>query len=367
MRGKIISFLTIIVGITVGSLATYVIITNPFSKEATASVLGCQYTSCTNKVIVDNTGISAAVSKVYDSVVMIENYKGKTLQGTGSGFVYKTDKDNGFIMTNQHVVEGSTKIKVRLTNNEVIDAKLLGGDEYLDIAIVTIPVKSVLSKVSIGSTSSLKLGDSVFTIGSPVGEDYFNTVTSGIISGLNRKITVSVKSNNDWVMDVLQVDAAINPGNSGGPLLNSNGEVIGVNSLKLVDNQIEGMGFSIKIEDAMAHVKELEKGKSIDRPLLGINLVNVSDKNLLYKYGVSIDENIEYGIVVISVVENTGASKSGLKKGDVIISINNDKVTNSAYLKYILYKYKSNDKIKVKYLRDGKEKVAEVTLSKNED
>ena len=148
MRGKIISFLTIIVGIAVGSLATYVIITNPFSKEDTASVLGCQYTSCTNKVIVDNTGISAAVSKVYDSVVMIENYKGKTLQGTGSGFVYKTDKDNGFIMTNQHVVEGSTRIKVRLTNNEVIDAKLLGGDEYLDIAIVTIPVKSVLSKIA---------------------------------------------------------------------------------------------------------------------------------------------------------------------------------------------------------------------------
>lgn len=367
MKEKIINFFTILLGILVGSFVTYVVITKPFSKTEEPSVLGCQYTSCTNKVVVDNTGISAAVSKVYDSVVMIENYKAKNLQGTGSGFAYKTDKNSGYIMTNQHVVEGATSLKVRLTNGKIVDAKLIGGDDYLDIAVVTIPLKSVLSVASIGSTDSLKPGDSVFTIGSPVGEEYFNTVTSGIISGLNRKITVSVKSNNDWVMDVLQVDAAINPGNSGGPLLNSSGEVIGVNSLKLVDNQIEGMGFSIKIEDAMAHISELEQGKKIDRPLLGINLVNVTDTNLLYKYGIKIDETIDYGIVVVSVVDNTGASKSGLKKGDIIIAINDDKVTNSAYLKYILYRYKSGDKIKVKFLRDGKEKTTEVTLSKNED
>lgn len=371
MREKLINFFTIIVGIAVGACVTYVIIANPFSnkqeEEQTAGVLGCQYTSCTNKVTIDNTGISASVEKVYDAVVMIENYKSKTLQGSGSGFVYKVDKENGYIMTNQHVVEKSTSLKVRLTNGETIDAKLLGGDEYLDIAIVSIPIKYVKSVVSIGSTEKLKLGDFVFTIGSPVGKEYFNTVTSGIISGLNRHVTVSVKSNNDWVMDVLQVDAAINPGNSGGPLLNSNGEVIGVNSLKLVDNQIEGMGFSIKIEDAMAHAADLEKGKTIDRPLLGINLINVTDKSLLRRYNISISDDIEYGIVVVSVVDGSGASKSGLKEGDVIVAIDNSKVTDSAYLKYILYKYNPGDKIKIKYLRDGKEKTTEVTLTKNED
>lgn len=367
MRGKIINFLTILLGVLAGTGLTYLLIANPFAKEEEAGFLGCQYTSCTDEVIIKNDGISASVSKVYDSVVMIENYKSKKLQGSGSGFVYKTDKEKGYIMTNQHVVDGASSLKVKLTNGKKVDAELLGGDEYLDIAIISIPIKSVLKVAEIGKTEKLKLGDAIFTIGSPVGEEYFNTVTSGIISGLNRKVTVSVASNNDWIMDVLQVDAAINPGNSGGPLLNANGEVIGVNSLKLVDNQIEGMGFAIKIEDAMAHVKELESGKSIDRPLLGINLVNVADTNLLYRYDISIDKDIDSGVVVISVVEGTGADKSDLEKGDIITAIDGEEVTNSAYLKYILYKYSSGDKIKITYLRDGKTKTTEVVLTKNED
>ncbi len=367
MRGKLISLLTIIFGVVVGSLITYVVIANPFSKEETSGALGCQYTSCTNTVKIDNSGISAAVNKVYDAVVMIENYKGKTLQGSGSGFIYKTDEKNGYIMTNQHVVEKSTALKVRLTSGEEVDATLAGGDDYLDIAIVKIPIKSVKAVVSIGKTDSLKLGDAIFTIGSPVGEEYFNTVTSGIISGLNRKVTVSIKATNDWLMDVLQVDAAINPGNSGGPLLNANGEVIGVNSLKLVDNQIEGMGFSIKIEDAMAHVKELEAGKTIERPLLGINLVSVSDSSILYRYGITLNSDIDYGVVVISVAKDTGAAKSDLQKGDIITAIDGAKVTNSAYLKYILYKYSPGSKIKITYLRDGKEKTTEAVLTKSED
>ena len=366
MRSKLLNIFTIMIGIIAGSFITYIIIANPFDKKETSGVLGCKYTSCTNKVIVDNTGISASVEKVYDAVVMIENYKDKSLQGSGSGFIYKTDSKYGYIMTNQHVVEGSSSIKVRMSDGSKIDANLLGGDEYLDIAIVSIPIKNVKAVATIGKTETLKQGDFVFTIGSPVGEEYYNTVTSGIISGLNRKVTVSVASTNDWIMDVIQVDAAINPGNSGGPLLNSNGEVIGVNSLKLVDNQIEGIGFSIKIEDAMAHVDELEKGKTIDRPLLGINLISVSEKNLLYKYDIKIDDSIESGVVVVSVVDGSGASKSDLKKGDVITGIDGKKVTNSAYLKYILYKYSAGDKIKVTYIRDGKEKSTFVTLTKNE-
>ena len=368
MRDKVFNFLIIVIGVILGSFVTYIVIANPFANKSNESgALGCQYTSCTNRTIIENKGISESVKKVYDAVVMIENYKSKTLQGSGSGFVYKTDKEYGYIMTNQHVVEGSTSLKVRFSNENVVDAKLLGGDEYLDIAIVRVPIKSIISVATIGKTSSLNLGDFVFTIGSPVGEEYFNTVTSGIISGLNRKVTVSVKANNDWLMDVLQVDAAINPGNSGGPLLNANGEVIGVNSLKLVDNQIEGMGFSIKIEDAMRHIKELEEGQAIERPLLGINLVNVTDTSLLYRYDIKINEDVKTGVVVINVVEGTGAAKSGLKKGDIITAIDGKEVTNSAYLKYMLYKYKSGDKIKITFLRDGKEKTTEVTLTPNKD
>ena len=366
MRGKIINFVIVLFAFLVGSGLTYVVITNPLdnSNNSSAGLLGCQYTSCENRVIIDNTGISTAVEKVYDAVVMIKNIKGNTVSSTGSGFVYKVDDEYGYIMTNEHVVDGASRLTVVMTNEKEVEAIKLGGDEYLDIAVLRIPVSEVLKVASIGSTENLKLGDTIFTIGSPVGEEYYNTVTSGIISGIDRLVTVSVNSQADWLMKVSQVDAAINPGNSGGPLMNSNGEVIGVNSLKLVDSSIEGMGFSIKIEDAMAHVEELEKSKEIERPMLGISLLNTTDTKTLASYNISIDKNITSGVVVVEVVDDTSADKAGFKKGDVITRIDDDEIINAAYLKYALYKYSVGDKITVTYIRDGKTKTTNVTLSK---
>jgi len=367
MRGKIINTVIVIFAFLLGGGLTYVVITNPLDSknEINPGLLGCQYTSCENKVIIDDSGISAAVDKVYDAVVMIKNYEGGQLSSTGSGFVYKIDEKYGYIMTNEHVVSGASELSVVMTNQKEVKATKLGGDEYLDIAVLRIPVKEVLKVATIGSTEDLKLGDTIFTIGSPVGEEYYNTVTSGIISGIDRLVTVSVNSQSDWIMKVSQVDAAINPGNSGGPLMNSNGEVIGVNSMKLVDDSIEGMGFSIKIEDAMAHVNELEQSKKIERPMLGISLLNASDTRSLSGYGISIPKNVTSGVVVVSVVSGSGASKSGLERGDVITKIDGEEVINAAYLKYVLYKYNVGDKITVTYNRDGKEKTTTVTLSKN--
>jgi len=367
MRGKIINFVMVISAFLLGGGVMYMVIANPLnsSDEVSSGILGCQYTSCENKVIIDNTGISAAVDKVYDAVVMIKNYEGNQLASTGSGFVYKVDKKYGYIMTNEHVVEGASSLSVVMTNKKEVSATKLGGDEYLDIAILRIPVEYVLKVATIGNTENLKLGDTIFTIGSPVGEEYYNTVTSGIISGIDRLVTVSVNAQSDWLMKVSQVDAAINPGNSGGPLMNSNGEVIGVNSLKLVDNSIEGMGFSIKIEDAMAHVDKLEKSQPIERPMLGISLLNASDTRALANYGITLKDGINSGVVVVEVVTGTGASKSGLEKGDVITKIDNEEIINAAYLKYALYKYNAGDKIEVTYNRNGKEKTTTVTLSKS--
>lgn len=368
MKNRIINFLTILIAFLLGGAIMYVFVAKPFQKNDTAtSGLSCQYTKCENKVTIENDGISSAVNKVYDAVVMIENYQNNQLAGTGSGFVYKTDEKYGYIMTNYHVVSKNNSLKVLFSNDKTVEATMLGGDEYLDIAIVRVPVENVIKVAEIGKSTELQPGDVVFTIGSPVGEEYFNSVTSGIISGLDRMVTVSVNSEDDWIMKVLQVDAAINPGNSGGALLNSNGEVIGVNSMKLVDSSIEGMGFAIKIEDAMAHVDTLEKGKEIERPLLGINYANVTDKYSLYRQGINVSEDVTEGIVVISVVSNTGAAKAGLKKGDIITKINGETVASNAYLKYALYKYSVGDKVKVTYIRDGKEKTVEVELSKNTD
>jgi len=346
-------------------------ITNYLGKSKSSSIGSSEvnYSSCSNcksgTMIVNNSGISESVSKVYDAVVMVKNIKNNTNNGTGSGFVYKKDDKYGYIITNYHVVDNSTKIEILTASGEIAEGTILGGDEYLDIAIVRIPANKVISVAKIGSNKELKLGEQIFTIGTPVGEEYFNSVTSGYISGLDRKVTVSVKTNDDWVQEVIQIDASINPGNSGGPLLNFNGEVIGVNSMKLVDSTIEGMGFSIKIDDVMVHVDELEKGESIKRPYLGITHANVTDTYSLRRYGINIDSSIEYGIAIIDVENGSGANKAGLKKGDVITKINDDKVTNIAFLKYLLYKYKVGDTIEITYVRGSKVNTTKVKLTEN--
>lgn len=316
--------------------------------------------------VYEKSSLATSISKVYDSVVMVESYKGEEEYSTGTGFVYKTDDKYGYVMTNQHVVSGCDKVVLVLSNDEEVEAKIVGGDEYLDIAIMTIDKSKVLQVATVGNSDDMNIGDTVFTVGSPMGYEYRGTVTSGILSGKDRMVSVNVSnsSSNDWVMKVLQIDAAINPGNSGGPLVNVNGEVIGVNSMKLVEDEIEGMGFAIPIEIAMAHVDELEKGKSIEWPMLGISMANVTDESLLYRNRIQVDSNIKSGVVVVEISNGSGASKSDLKSGDVITKLNGEKVENTAYLRYELYKNKPGDTIEVTYIRNGKEHTTKITLTK---
>ncbi len=375
MRERVIRIVTYVLVFVLGAGSMYFVgdyvidqkLDDLIESNTTSQSETTPATVVARKVVVEDNGISSAVEKSYDAVVMIKNYgsSGK-LSGSGSGFVYKMDSEYGYIMTNHHVVEDASKIKVLFSDNKEYDGVVLGSDKYLDIAVVRVPKKAIKLIAQIGRAADLKLGDTIFAIGSPVGNEYYNTVTRGIVSGLDRKVTVSVESNSDWIINALQVDAAINPGNSGGPLLNSNGEVIGVNSLKLVDSSIEGMGFAIKIEDAMTHVTTLEKGEKIERPLLGITMINVSDSYSLARYGIRIDKDIESGIVVIEVAKDTGAADSDLKSGDVITKIDDEEVLNQAYLKYILYSHKAGDKIKVTYNRNGKTKTTEVVLTKSD-
>jgi len=323
--------------------------------------------SCNSTVIVENGSLSAAVEKVVDSTVMIRTYKNNKISSTGSGFVYKADNNYTYIMTNHHVVSGGNKWTVINSNDEEVEATVLGSDEYLDLAVIRIAKNNNMPVASIGKVDSIKLGDQVFTVGSPVGYEYRGTVTNGIISGLDRLVAVSLSgSSEDWVMEVIQTNAAVNPGNSGGPLVNANGEIIGVISLKLVEDSIEGMGFAIPIEYAMSHIDTLENNKKIERPLLGISMLNVTDTWSLYRNGITLDEDVTSGVVVIEVSENTGASKSNLKKGDIITKINDSEVTNSAYLKYLLYKYNVGDTVTLTYYRDGKFYTTKITLTKNE-
>ncbi|MBO5138181.1 MAG: trypsin-like peptidase domain-containing protein [Bacilli bacterium] len=319
------------------------------------------------KVIVEKSSLSESVSKTKDSVVVIEGFKAGQMTSTGTGFVYKTDDKYGYVMTNQHVIDETDKIVLVLSNDEEVEGILLGGDEYLDLAVIRMDKKYVISVAQIGDSSSSEVGDTVFTVGSPMGYDYRGTVTSGILSGKDRMVSVSIgdSKTEDYVMRVLQTDAAINPGNSGGPLLNINGEVIGINSMKLVEEEIEGMGFAIPIEYAISHIDSLEKGQSIKWPVLGISMVNISDSSSMYRNNYNIPSSIKTGVLVVGITESTGASNSDLKVGDVIIELNGEKVKNLAYLRYELYKYKPGETIEITYYRDGKERKAKVELTES--
>ncbi len=324
--------------------------------------------ACSGTVIVNDGSLSASVEKAYDAVMMVRNYKNDTtVQSTGSGFVYKSDDKYAYLMTNHHVIDGASKVTLIRSDDKEIDGKVLGSDQYLDLAVVRIDKKDMIDKVAIGTSEKSKLGDPVFTIGSPLGYEYRGTVTDGILSGKDRLVTVTISSDNDWVMKVLQTNAAVNPGNSGGPLLNAQGEVIGIISLKLVETEVENMGFAIPIEYAMSHIESLEKGQAIVRPMLGISMLNTTDTYSLYRSGIMLDQDITEGVVVVEITKDSGASKSDLKKGDVITKLNGEKTDSVAYLRYELYKYNVGDTITITYLRDGKEQTTKIKLTEYKD
>ncbi len=363
MREKSIRICLVIFSVIVGAACMFFFMTSPLCKKLFENSTVYKKTT-----IIDKDGISASVEKVYNAVVLIRNYSNNKLASSGTGFVYKKINDKGYILTNYHVVSSSKDIRITLSTDEEVKATYVGGDEYLDLAVITIPANKVLAVAEIGNSEKSKLGDSVFTVGSPLGYDYRGTVTSGILSGRNRIVEVAVgdSSSANYAMKVLQTDAAINPGNSGGPLLNINGEVIGINSMKLVQDEIEGMGFAIPIEYAMAHINELESGKAIKRPMLGVTLINVSNTTALYQYGFNVGDITE-GAVVAEVYKNSGAGKAGIKKGDIIIKIDNQKVVSVGYLRYELFKHKVGDTVNITYIRNGKEHTAKVKLTEEAD
>ena len=317
-------------------------------------------TETVNKTMVSEEGIEEAISGVYDAVVTVESYYGDSLVGTGSGFVYKEEGKSGFILTNHHVIKTANNYKVLLQNGEEVDAKLLGSDEYSDLAVLSIDKEKVVKVAKLGDSDLITVGNTVFTVGSPMGSEYNGSVTRGIISAKERNV-----ESGDIVTKVIQTDAAINPGNSGGPLVNLAGEVIGITSMKLADEQIEGMGFAIPINDAKVYVQNLEKGEAVSRPALGVSLINVTDRYKLYYYRININYNIEEGVVLAEVQNNGAADDAGLQKGDVITKIDDKKVSSISKLRYYLYQYKIGDKVKITYIRGSKEQTTTVKLQGN--
>lgn len=331
----------------------------PVQNNSVKNVSNTNYKTTT---VEEESDLKNAIKNVYDSTVYIEvsgNYGG----ATGSGFVYKADDNYGYILTNYHVIENGEEYKVTFTDKSEVDATLVGGDSYYDIAVLKVSKDAIKSVAVTGDSSTLELGDTVFTVGSPLGKEYMGTITKGIVSGTNRTVSVSL-SNGSYLMEVIQIDASINSGNSGGALCNIKGEVIGITSSKLVGSGVEGMGFAIPIKSVMNIIDNIESGKEIVRPYLGVQLVDISNTFALqYYYNIRIGKNVTFGAVLSSVEDNKPASNAGLKVGDVIVEVDGEKVEDVSHFKYILYKHNVGDSISVKYYRNNSIEETTINLS----
>lgn len=357
MKNKLVYLISIILSIFVGVIGTILVIYYIPKKDVVVQQVVNQEITLT-----ESDTIAPSVKKVYDSVVTISNYT-NNLSALGTGFVYKTDDNYGYILTNNHVISNAKKIKVTNTQGVTVDATLMGSDEYADLAVLKVDKSFVIQTATLGDSTELEIGDTVFTVGTPVSVTYAGSVTKGIISGKSRTVTVTLDSGGNFMMEVLQTNAAINPGNSGGPLVNLKGEIVGINTLKLVQDEIEGMGFAIPIEMATSVLERLESGEKIERPLLGVSLIDVGNTYLLYQNKIYLDKDYENGVVVVEVEENSAAAIGGIQSKDIILKINDTEIKDSAHLKYILYKYSVGDKITIEFERNGEQKKTEVTLN----
>lgn len=311
----------------------------------------------------EESDLKKAINNVYESTIYIEVSSNRGAISSGSGFVYKEDDKYGYILTNYHVIDGGNKFNVTFTDGSDADAELISGDEYYDIAVLKVSKDKIKSVSTIGNSSNLELGDTVFTVGAPIGKEYMGTITKGIVSGINRMVSVELGSGS-YLMEVIQTDAPINSGNSGGPICNIRGEVVGITSSKLAGTGIEGMGFAIPINSVMDVIENIETGKQIVRPYLGVQLVDLTNTFALqYYYGIKIGSDVEFGAVLSYVEEKKPADKAGLKAGDVIVEVDGEKVDDVSHFKYVLYKHKVGDSIKVKYYRENKLEETTIVLS----
>ena len=307
--------------------------------------------------------LKEAINKVYESAVYIEVSNERGVSSSGSGFVYKADNKNGYILTNYHVIETGKKYIVTFSDGSESEASLVSGDQYYDIAVLKVDKDKVKQIATLGNSSSLELGDTLFTVGAPLGKEYMGTITKGIVSGINRMVSVEL-TNGSYLMEVIQTDASINSGNSGGPICNIKGEVIGITSSKLIGSGVEGMGFAIPINSVNEIIENMEKGDTIERPYLGVQLADLSNTFALqYYYNIQISSDVEFGAVLSYIEEDKPADKAGLKIGDVIIEIDGEKVEDVSHFKYKLYKHKVGDKVKVKYYRENKMKETTIELT----
>ena len=328
-----------------------------------------------------------AVNKVKDAVVSIITYSSSSsrqssvfnaddtnsdsdnqqIASEGSGVIYKKDDKDAYLVTNTHVINGASKVDIRLADGTKVPGEIVGSDTFSDIAVVKISSEKVTTVAEFGDSSQLSVGETAIAIGSPLGSEYANTVTQGIISSLNRNVSLKSEDGQAISTKAIQTDTAINPGNSGGPLVNIQGQVIGITSSKIASNggtSVEGLGFAIPSNDAQNIIKQLESDGKVTRPALGIQMVNLSNVGASDLRKLNIPSGLTSGVVVRSVQSNMPAN-GHLQKYDVITKVDDKEIASSTDLQHALYNHAIGDTIKVTYYRNGKEETTSIKLDKN--
>lgn len=358
---------------------------NSTSNQAnTTSVSNVQYSN--------ETSTTKAVEKVQDAVVSVINYQTQSsdslssifgniessdelaVAGEGSGVIYKKDGDTAYIVTNNHVISGAEKIDILLASGEKLSGELVGADTYSDIAVIKIAADKVTTIAEFANSDTIKVGETAIAIGSPLGSVYANTVTQGIISSLSRTVTSQTEDGQTISTNAIQTDTAINPGNSGGPLINIQGQVIGINSSKITSSSVsssgvavEGMGFAIPSNDAVQIINQLETNGKVTRPALGVQMVNLTDLSTsqLEKAGLA-NTDLTSGVLIVSTQSGLPADGK-FEPYDVIIEIDGETIENKSDLQSELYKHQIGDTITVTYYRNNKKMTVDIKLTHSTD
>ena len=350
-----------------------------------------QNTSPTNTTTVSKTAVknenstTQAVDKVKDSVVSVITYSSNSqnsllgpdetdtdtnaeqVYSEGSGVIYKKEGDTAYLVTNTHVINGAKKVDIRLADGTKVPGEIVGSDTYSDIAVVKIAADKVTTVAEFGDSSQLTVGETAIAIGSPLGSEYANTVTQGIVSSLNRNVSLKSEDGQAISTNAIQTDTAINPGNSGGPLINIQGQVIGITSSKIASNggtSVEGLGFAIPANDVINIIKQLEKDGKVTRPALGIHMVNLSNLSTTDLQKLKLPGNVTSGVAVRSVQKNMPAN-GHLQQYDVITKIDDKAISSTTELQSALYSHSIGDSMTVTYYRDGKEETTTIKLDKS--
>ena len=342
-------------------------------------------TTITQTAVKNENSTTKAVDKVKDAVVSIITYSANSqnslfgygesdtdtnteqVSSQGSGVIYKKDGDDAYLVTNTHVINGAKKVDIRLADGTKVPGEIVGSDTYSDIAVVKISSEKVSTVAEFGDSSQLSVGETAIAIGSPLGSEYANTVTQGIVSSLNRHVSLKSEDGQAISTNAIQTDTAINPGNSGGPLINIQGQVIGITSSKIATNggtSVEGLGFAIPSNDAIKIIEQLEKNGKVTRPALGIQMVNLSNLSTADLQKLKLPDNVTSGVAVRSVQKNMPAN-GHLQQYDVITKIDDTKISSTTELQNALYSHSIGDEMTVTYYRNGKEETTKIKLDKS--